>query len=167
MTGSFAGYGSSTATSIVVADAATTTQYFSLNAAPLSTCSADTSQADFQTGVLSNVDLTTSSGDVKLADLGVESTDQVSSPAALSSTGNLTATAWTGQTFRAGTTGNLTKISVGLGLASGSSGTITVEIRNLSGANPGTTVLATGTLGPVTNVGTAAFYTTTFASPAA
>src|SRR5258705_2664470 len=89
MTASFAGYGSSTATSIVVADAATTTQYFSLNAAPLSTCSVDASQADFQTGVLTNVDLTTSPGDVKLADLGVESTDQVSSPAALSITGNL------------------------------------------------------------------------------
>ena len=77
------------------------------------------------------------------------------------------ATAWTGQTFRAGITGNLTKLTVGLGLASGTSGTITVEIRNLNGINPGTTVLATSTLGPVTNVGTAALYTTTFATPAA
>lgn len=56
---------------------------------------------------------------------------------------------------------------MGLGLASGTSGTITVEIRDLVGINPGTTVLATSTLGPVTNVGTAVLYTTTFASPPA
>ena len=104
---------------------------------------------------------------MKLRNLGVEAPDQVSNPAALSTTNNLSATTWTGQTFRAGVTGNLTKLTVGLGLASGTSGTITVEIRNLNGINPGTTVLATGTLGPVTNVGTAALYTTTFASPAA
>jgi hypothetical protein len=42
-----------------------------------------------------------------------------------------------------------------------------VEIRNLNGINPGTTVLATTTAGPVTNVGTAALYTLTFATPAA
>ena len=42
-----------------------------------------------------------------------------------------------------------------------------MEIRNLNGINPGTTVLATSTIGPVTNVGTAALYTTTFATPAA
>ncbi|HMG57695.1 MAG TPA: hypothetical protein VK601_29545, partial [Kofleriaceae bacterium] len=62
--------------------------------------------------------------------------------------------------------GKLTKMTVGLGLASGTSGTITVEIRNLNGINPGTTVLATSTVGPVTNVGTAVEYTTTFATPA-
>jgi len=104
---------------------------------------------------------------VKLTIPPFESADQVSSPAALSTTNNLSATTWTGQTFRAGITGNLTKLQVGLGLASGTSGTITVEIRNLSGANPGTTVLATSTAGPVTNVGTAAVYTVTFATPAA
>ena len=131
------------------------------------TCIIETSQAEFQTGVLTNVEATSSPGDVKLTNSTPESTDQISSPAALSTTNNLTATAWTGQTFRAGVTGNLTKLTVGLGLASGTSGTITVEIRNLNGVNPGTTVLATGTLGPVTNVGTAALYTTTFATPAA
>jgi hypothetical protein len=41
-----------------------------------------------------------------------------------------------------------------------------VEIRNLNGINPGTTVLATSTAGPVTNVGSAATYTVNFATPA-
>ncbi|MFL5746749.1 MAG: SprB repeat-containing protein [Niastella sp.] len=131
------------------------------------TCMIDASQAEFQTGALTNVELTSSPGDVKLTNSTPEAADQTSSPAALSVSNNLTGTTWTGQTFRAGVTGNLTKLTVGLGLSSGTSGTITVEIRNLNGANPGTTVLATGTLGPVTNVGTAALYTTTFATPAA
>jgi hypothetical protein len=167
ITASAPGYNSSTATNIVVTDGATTTQNFSLSLAPVVACLTDTTQADFQTGVSTNVDLATSPGDVILANISAEGADQVSSPAALSTTNNLSATTWTGQTFRAGITGNLTKITVGLGLASGTSGTITVEIRNLNGVNPGTTVLATSTLGPVTNVGTAALYTTTFATPAA
>ena len=96
-----------------------------------------------------------------------ENSDQVSSPPTLAVTNNLSPTDWTGQTFRAGITGNLTKLQVGLGLLSGTSGTITVEIRDVSGSDPGTTVLATSTAGPVTNVGSAAFYTVTFATPAA
>src|SRR5438128_1211823 len=94
------------------------------------TCMIDTSQANFQTGIVSNVELTSSPGDMKLTNSGGEASDQVSNPAALSTTNNLSATVWTGQTFRAGVTGNLTKIILGLGLASGTSGTITIEIRN-------------------------------------
>ena len=167
MTASLAGYNSSTATNIVVTDGGTTTQNFTLTLAPTSACLVDTTQSDFQTGVPTNVEMTTSPGDVKLLIPSVETTDQVSSPASLAVGNTLSATTWAGQTFRAGITGNLTKISVGLGLNSGTTGTVTVEIRNLNGANPGTTVLATATLGPVTNVGTAALYTTTFATPAA
>jgi len=161
------GYNPASASSLAISDGLTTTQNFSLGTAVSSACLTDTTQSDFQTGVISSTELTTSPGDVKLVYGAAEAPDQVSSPAALSTTNNLSATTWTGQTFRAGITGNLTKLTVGLGLASGTSGTITVEIRDLNGANPGTTVLATGTLGPVTNVGTAALYTTTFATPAA
>jgi SprB repeat len=132
----------------------------------IDTCLVDSSQANFQAGVLNNVELTSSPGDVKIAGRS-EGIDQASNPVALSTTNNLSATTWTGQTFRAGVTGNLTKITMGLGLASGTSGTITVEIRNLNGVNPGTSVLATSTIGPVTNVGTSALYTTTFTTPAA
>src|SRR6185295_12172433 len=126
-----------------------------------------TTFGDFSTGSGTNVDIASTPADVKLANLGSEAADQVSSPAALSVGTTVSATTWGGQTFRAGVTGNLTKITVGMGLNSGTTGTVTVEIRDVSGANPGTTILATGTLGPVTNVGTAALYTMTFASPAA
>jgi hypothetical protein len=162
------GYSPVSVNGVVVLGGATTVQNLAL--VPMSSgssCFTDTTYFDLSTGGGANLDIRSTPGDVKLRNLGVEAPDQVSNPAALSTSNNLSATTWTGQTFRAGVTGNLTKLSVGLGLASGTSGTITVEIRNINGSNPGTTVLATGTLGPVTNVGTAALYTTTFATPAA
>src|SRR6185436_11626279 len=110
--------------------------------------------------------IASSPADVKLANLGSEAADQSNTAATTIST-TPTATTWAGQTFRAGATGNLTKISVGLGLNSGATGTVAVEIRDINGINPGTTILASGTLGPVTNpTVTVATYTTTFASPA-
>jgi uncharacterized repeat protein (TIGR01451 family) len=162
-----AGYSPASVNGVVVNDGATTVQNFSLTPNNVNNCYTDTTFGDFSTGSGTNVEIASSPNDVKLANLGSEGPDQVSSPAALAVGNTPTATTWSGQTFRAGITGNLTKISVGLGLNSGSTGTVTVEIRNLNGTNPGTTVLATGTLGPVTNVGSAALYTTTFATPAA
>jgi hypothetical protein len=161
------GYTSASAMGVIVTANATTVQNLSLTPLTPSACFTDTTFSDFASGTGTSVDVSTSPGDVKLANNGGEAQDQNSNPAALSTTNNLSATTWTGQTFRAGITGNLTKLTVGLGLASGTSGTCTVEIRNLNGITPGTTVLATSTLGPVTNVGTAALYTTTFATPAA
>ncbi len=162
-----AGYGAATVNGVVVSGGATTVQDLSLTPNSVNNCYTDTAFGDFSTGSGASVDIASSPGDVKLSNLGSEGPDQVSSPAALAVGNTPTATTWSGQTFRAGITGNLTKISVGLGLNSGTTGTVTVEIRNLNGTNPGTTVLATGTLGPVTNVGSAALYTTTFATPAA
>ncbi|MGA8808286.1 MAG: carboxypeptidase regulatory-like domain-containing protein, partial [Thermoanaerobaculia bacterium] len=167
VTASATGYTSGSANGVVVTANSTTVQNLVLTPTSSSACFTDTTFSDFASGTGTSIDLSTSPGDVKLASNGGEAPDQVSSPAALSTTNNLSATVWTGQTFRAGITGNLTKLTVGLGLASGTSGTITVEIRNLNGINPGTTVLATSTLGPVTNVGSAALYTTTFTTPAA
>jgi hypothetical protein len=161
------GYNPVSISGVVVTDGGTTVQNLSLTPITSGSCFTDTTFADFSPGTGSNVDIAGSPGNVKLRNLGVQASDQVSSPAALSTTNNLSATTWTGQTFRAGVTGNLTRMDIGLGLASGSSGTITVEIRNLNGINPGATVLATTTIGPVTNVGSAALYTTTFATPAA
>jgi hypothetical protein len=162
-----AGYNPESVNGVVVTGGGTTVQDLSLSPILSGSCFTDTTYADFVTGAGSNLDIAGNPGDVKLRNLGVEASDQISSPAALSTTNNLSATTWTGQTFRAGVTGNLTKMNLGLGLASGTSGTITVEIRNLNGTIPGTTVLASTTAGPVTNVGTASLYTLTFATPAA
>ncbi|MBV9927595.1 MAG: carboxypeptidase regulatory-like domain-containing protein [Acidobacteria bacterium] len=168
ITASFPGYAPKTTTSVLVADNATSTVNFALDGAQQAgACFTDTTQADFQTGVPTGVEMLTSPGDVKLSNSSSQVADQVYNPTSLFSAGNLTGTAWVGQTFRAGVTGNLTRLDTLLGLASGTSGTITVEIRNLNGTAPGNTVLATSTFGPVTNVGTAGAYTATFATPAA
>ena len=66
ITASAPGYNSSTATSIVVTDGGTTTQNFALTGASGSACLTDTTQADFLTGVPTNVDLNTSPGNVIL-----------------------------------------------------------------------------------------------------
>ncbi len=162
-----AGYNPASVNGVLVNDGATTVQNLSLSAIASNNCFTDTAFGDFSAGSGAGVDIASSPGDVQLAGLGAEAADQVSSPASLAIGTTVSSTTWAGQTFRAGATGNLTKISVGLGLNSGTTGTVTVEIRNLNGANPGTTILASGTLGPVTNVGSAALYTTSFASPAA
>src|SRR6185295_5933897 len=62
------GFVPESAAPIVITDGGTNTQDFALDRAPLSACLTDTTQADFQTGVPSNVDLTTSPNDVKLVD---------------------------------------------------------------------------------------------------
>jgi uncharacterized repeat protein (TIGR01451 family) len=160
------GYSAASINGVVVSGGATTVQDISLNIVATNNCFTDTAFADFSAGSGTGVEIASSPGDVKLAGLGSEATDQVSSPASLFIANTPTSTTWTGQTFRAGATGNLTKISLGLGLNSGSTGTVTVEIRNINGTNPGTTVLASTTLGPVTNVGNVAVYTATFTTPA-
>ena len=60
------GFSTDSATSIVVTDGGTTTQDFALSDAADSACLTDTTQADFLTGVGTNVDINTSPGDVML-----------------------------------------------------------------------------------------------------
>jgi hypothetical protein len=162
-----AGYNPTSVNGVVVTGGGTTVQDLALAPVAGGFCNTDTSFGDFSTGSGTNVDIASTPADVKLANLGSEAADQNNAAATTIST-TPTATTWAGQTFRAGVTGNLTKISVGLGLSSGATGTVTVEIRDINVTTPGTTILATGTLGPVTNpTGTVATYTTTFATPAA
>src|SRR6185436_15216482 len=133
-----AGYNPTAVNGVVVTGGGTTVQDLALTPVGGGFCKTDTSFGDFSTGSGTNVDIASTPADVKLANLGSEAADQVSSPAALSIGTTVSATTWGGQTFRAGVTGNLTKIMVGMGLNSGSTGTVTVEIRDVSGANPGT-----------------------------
>jgi len=161
------GYNSTSVPGVVVSGGGTTVQNFSLTPTTANTCFTDTTYNDFGAGSGTSVDIATSPGNVRLGLTGSEAIDQNSVPGSLFATNNITATQWIGQTFRAGASGNLTTVTLDLGLASGgTSGTITLEIRNISGTLPGSTVLATATVGPITNVGTAANYLATFASPA-
>ncbi len=163
-----AGYGAASVNGVAVTDGGTTTQNLALVANYSTNCLTDTNFGDYSTGSGTSADINSSPGDVKLTSSGGEGVDQNNASATTIRTVP-TATTWAGQTFRAGKTGNLTKISVGLGLNSGTTGTVTVEIHNISGTSPGATLLSSvSTLGPVTNAsGTVANYTATFSSPAA
>src|SRR6185437_11981040 len=162
---SFPGYNTNTVGGVIVTDSATTTRDFALTATPTSSCFTDTTQADFQAGTASNVDLTTSPGDVKLA-TAAGTLDQQNTT--VGGTGQIiTTTTWYAQTFIPGVTGQITQIDADL-FCSGCSGTnpaITIEIRTTSGGLPTTTVLASTTIAGFSS-GAGTFYSATFASPA-
>src|SRR4051794_5356547 len=65
------GFNAGNAANIVVSDGTTTTQNFSLSAAPASGCLVETTQADFQTGIPANTDLASTPGAVILFNAAV------------------------------------------------------------------------------------------------
>jgi len=160
------GYAPQSFISIVVTDAATTTQDFALTAAPASACFTDTTQSEFQAGIPSNVDLTGSPGDVKLA-----SPDQLDQQNATLSTNGLafTNTTWLGQTFLAAASGQLTKVDLNmfsLSCAAVTMPNVTVSIRNAASNLPTGADLATATITGFCN-GAGGWFTATFGSPLA
>ena len=164
LTASAPGYLPSTVSGIVITDGATTTQNFSLATAPASGCLTDTTQADFQTGVPTNVDLTTSPGDVIL--LNAPTLDQSNTAGTTTGT-SFGTTSWGGQTFIPAVTGQLSKADVQL-FCSGCTGTtpnLTLSIRATSGGLPIGADLATATIPGFSN-GASVYYTASFGSPA-
>ncbi len=158
------GYNSQTAANIVVSDGAITTQNFSLTLAPTSGCFTDTTQADFQAGVPTNCDLTTSPGDVIL--VNTANIDQQNTTLGNSGVG-ITTTTWGGQTFTPAVTGQLTRADINL-FCSGCTGTtpdLTLSVRATSGGLPTGADLASATTTGFSN-GSAVFYTANFSSPA-
>lgn len=163
LSASYPGCTTGTASNIAVVDSATATQNFALAAAPASACLTDTTQADFQTGVSTNIDLTTSAGDASLTN--PDTVDQQNASVGTSGVG-VTTTTWGGQTFTPAITGNLKQIDVNL-FCSGCTGTtpnLTLSIRATSGGLPTGADLATATITGF-NSGASAYYTATF-SPA-
>jgi hypothetical protein len=157
------GYNTGTATGIVVTDAATTTRDFSLGTAPTGACLSDTTQADFQTGVPTNTDLTASLGDVIL--LNAPNIDQQNTTVTNSGFG-FTSTSWAGQTFTAGVTGQLTQVDVDL-FCSGCTGTtpnLTLSIRATSGGLPTGADMASATI-PGFSSGSGGYFSASFGSP--
>jgi hypothetical protein len=159
-----AGFNAGNATTIVVTDGNTTTQNFSLSAAPASGCPVDTNQADFQTGVPTNTDLASSPGAVILSNTPV--LDQQNTSLSINGNGIDTAN-WGGQIFTAGLTGPLVRADVNV-FCSGCTGTfpnLTLSLRATSGNLPAGPDLATTTL-PGNNSGASGYLTGTFAAPA-
>ena len=158
------GFVTSSASPVIVTDGGTTTQNFSLTAAPANACLTDTTQADFLTGVFTNVDVNTSPGNVIL--LNAPAVDQANTAGTNTGTGFGTPN-WAGQTFIPAVTGLLAKVDVQL-FCSGCTGTtpnITVSVRNTSGGLPTGADLASAIL-PGFSSGSGVYYTVTFGSPA-
>jgi hypothetical protein len=165
ITASFAGYGPSTATNIVVADAATTTQDFSLTPEPNPACLTDTTRADFLLGVFTGVDLDTSPGDVTLKNFAV---DQQNTAGTTTGTGFGTP-AWTGQTFIPAVTGQLEAADIQV-FCNGCGATppnLTLSVRNTAAGLPTGADLASVTI-PGSNFasGATVTFTATFGAPA-
>jgi len=163
ITASVRGYISSTVNNLVVTDGATTTQDFSLASAPTSGCLTDSTQADFQTGVPTNVDLITSSGNVILAT--PTNLDQVNT--SLTTSGSaLNSTTWWGQTFTAGVTGTLERADINLfcSTCTGTAPNLTLSVRATSGGLPTGADIASTTLSGNASGG-ASYFSGTFSSP--
>ncbi|MEO5623441.1 MAG: carboxypeptidase regulatory-like domain-containing protein [Dokdonella sp.] len=163
MSASAPGYNTASASSIVVTDGTTTTQNFSLATTPSSACLIDTTQADFQSGVATNIDLTTSPGDALLSN--VPSIDQQNTTLSSSGVG-ITITTWGGQTFTPSVSGQLTQVDVNL-FCSGCSGTtpnLTLSIRATTAGLPSGADLATATITGF-NSGSSGYHTALFALP--
>jgi len=124
-----------------------------------------TSQADFNTGTLFQVDTAISPGDVKLAlNPAGEQLDQ-NNPNHTNDWHNIKDTEYQAQTFVAGLTGNLTKIALYL-KKENNPGQLTIEIRDCAGATspPGNTILASMTSSAVVST-CGQEYQFTFPSP--
>jgi len=156
---------SATVNNLVITGGATTTQNFALTAASAAACLVDTSMADFQAGVPTSVDLTSSPGNATLSELSGALDQQNTS---LSGSGNsITTTQWIGQSFVPAISGQLVQVDINLFCAGGCSGTvpITVQVRSTSLGLPTATVLATATIASFTS-GAGTYYSAVFGSPA-
>ncbi|MBY0494736.1 MAG: carboxypeptidase regulatory-like domain-containing protein [Cyanobacteria bacterium] len=168
VTAAFAGFNSSTFTSIVINTLGTTTRDFTLAAAPLSGCLTDSTQSDFQRGVVSNCDLTSSPGNVTL--LNAANVNQQNLTVTANGFG-MNATNWAGQTFTPSVTGTLTRVDLDL-FCSGCTGTtpnLTVSIRATTTTGnrvPTGPDLATATI-PGFSSGAGGYFSAVFATPPA
>ena len=163
MTVSAIGYNNATAAGVATMNGAVTTKDFALSAAPSAACPADTNQSDFQSGMASNVDVTTSPGNVTLA-LPAAVTEAQTSLAFF--VDSITTTSWQAQTFIPSASGQLNRADFQAAVSSaGTTGTVVVEIRNTVSGAPGNTVLATTNLTSISGT-TNAWYTVNFTTPA-
>jgi hypothetical protein len=161
---SFSGYTSSSVNNVVVTTGSITIQNFILAPGSNSGCFTDTTQADFQAGVPTNVDLTISPGNVTL--LSAANVDQQNLSVTSSGFG-FTSISWAGQTFTPAVAGQLTRADLDL-FCSGCTGTtpnITVSVRATSGDLPTGADLATATI-PGFSSGSGGYFAANFASPA-
>src|SRR5258708_7655432 len=145
VTAGLPGSNTTSVTTRVVSDGRTTAQDFALTLAATSGCLTDTTQADFQAGIPTTCDLTSSPGDITIL-----TTPRIDQPnATLSNSGvGITTTTSGGQTFTPAVTGQLTRIDVTM-LCSACTVTtpnLTLSVRATSGNLPTAAHLASATI---------------------
>ncbi len=158
---SAAAFTTATAANVVVTDAGTTIKNFSLAAAPTSACPVDTTQADFQLGVPTAVDLTSSPGNVILAPPAIDQQNLTVSGFGV----GITTAIWGGQTFTPTVSGRLAEADINL-FCSGCTGTapnLTLSVRATSGGLPTGGDLATATIAGF-KIASPSFFPAVFAS---
>ena len=158
-----AGYSTVSATSIVVTSGGATTQNFALAASLQTSCLTDTTQANFQAGIPTNCDLTSTPGAVTL--VNAPFIDQQNTTLGNSGVG-ISTTTWGGQTFTPSVTGQMTRVDINL-FCSGCTGTspnLTLSLRATSSGLPTGADIASATIAGF-NSGAGGFYTANFASP--
>jgi hypothetical protein len=165
MTASAPGYLAGSAANIAVTDDGTTTQDFSLALAPSNACPADTTQADFQAGVATNVDVTTTPGDVTLTKPAT--IDQQNTTLGTQGAGTTLAT-WLGQTFTAAIAAPVVRVDVNmfsLNCGAVTMPNVVISIRNAAGNLPtGADLAVSAPMAGFCNGG-GGWFTATFPTP--
>lgn len=160
------GYSANSATTSVTA-ATPAVVNLALTAAATSACRLDTTRPDFEAGSGINVDTAISPGDVHLPSSNIVDQAQGNTTSQGSA---ITNTVWQAQTFTAGMTGNLARIDVSLFCAGCTNPavlpTVTLELRDVVGGQPGPNVLATSSI-PAFSSGSSSIKQFAFAVPPA
>jgi uncharacterized repeat protein (TIGR01451 family) len=133
-------------------------------ASPSLECLTDSSQADFQNGTATNVDLASSPGDALLS-AQAAILDQQNTNVAVFSV-DFHTTKWIAQTFKPGVSGRLAQVDVDLFCDSctGTTPDLTISIQSLNTGNPSGIDLATATI-PGFSSQTPTYYSAVFATP--
>jgi hypothetical protein len=162
---SAAGFSSGSA-SATVTGSSSTTQDFTLSQAPASGCyTTPASGDDYSNCWNSNTAASVGPAGTESLLLPPPGVDQENTN--VSNIGNaITTTSWQAQTFQAGVSGLLTEVDLDLfcSSCSGADPAVTVELRDVSGTAPGSTILATTTI-PGFSSGSGGFFQAAFGSP--
>ena len=164
MTASYPGYTTGSAATETVTDSGTTTQNFALSPAAQSGCPADNSQATFQNGSGTNIDLTSNPGQVIILNTPtVDQSQTTNSGSGLS----INTSSWVAQTFTPSVSGQLTSADVYMFCVScsGTNPNLTLSLRNATSNLPSGADIATATVPGFNDNQTGSVHTGTFGSP--
>ncbi|MCB0246681.1 MAG: carboxypeptidase regulatory-like domain-containing protein, partial [Anaerolineae bacterium] len=163
LTASAGGFVASSQNNVIISSGGVATQDFALATQPATACLTDTTQNDFQAGLGSNIDISTTPGSLRATAGAMQDQAQTNQDVGV----NISTTTWRAQTFQSGLSGSLLRVEFAtfcLG-CTGSSPGFLVSIRAVVGGLPtGPDLALTSVTGSTSGFLTS--NTATFASPA-